>query len=328
MDSPPPTSTRNSRQSGFTLVEILIAASLTLILVFGVLSAYLFLGRNFTRLTGTQQQDVKARRALRQFTQDVGTANTFTTTTASSLVFTAPITVPACATTAGSPTVTCTSTAALAAGMTIWSVAPITLKNCATTNGNATVTCANTAGLFPGVVIAGPGLPTTGLPTLPVTVSSITNGTTFVLSTKASSTNSGVSLYANVKDIPDSTTISSITNGTTFVLSANAKATTSGLTFYTTTTITYTYNSVGGTLTRTIGGAPATTLLTDIDATVTSPTNGFAYFDQFGNAITATTTVKAVEFAFSTAVGTSKIGTKSSYRIVSPRVVVRNSAPQ
>src|SRR5258708_7184805 len=111
MDSPRLTSVRNSSASGFTLAEILIASSLMLFLSLGVITAYLFLGRNFTRLASTQQQDVKARRALFQFAQDVGKAISFTSTTTSNLTFTTPITLSGCSTTAASATVTCASTA-------------------------------------------------------------------------------------------------------------------------------------------------------------------------------------------------------------------------
>ena len=81
MDFRRPTGARKSAAAGFTLAEILIAATLTLMLALGVISAYLFLGRNFTRLGNTQVQDVKARRALFYFTQDVSSASSLTSAT-------------------------------------------------------------------------------------------------------------------------------------------------------------------------------------------------------------------------------------------------------
>lgn len=250
MDSPRPISVRDRPEAGFTLVELLIAASLMLVLGLGVISAYLFLGRNFTRLGNTQQQDVKARRALFYFTQDVSSATAFTSTVSANLTMTVPAT--------------------------------FALANCATTSGSKNVTCTSTTGLSAGLTVSGSGIPT-------------------------------------------DTTVTSVTNGTTFVLSANANATTAGqvITAYTSSTVSYLYDSSSGTLSRVAGGV-TTTLLTDIDSTATTPANGFVYYNQSGTAVTAAASVKSVEFAFTTKVGTANIGTQSSYRIVSPRVIARN----
>jgi prepilin-type N-terminal cleavage/methylation domain-containing protein len=67
------------RSAGFTLVELLVAMSLMATLMAGVLAAYLFLGRNLTRLVNLQQQERKTRHALRVFSQDVGMASNLTT---------------------------------------------------------------------------------------------------------------------------------------------------------------------------------------------------------------------------------------------------------
>jgi prepilin-type N-terminal cleavage/methylation domain-containing protein len=85
-----PTSARSTAASGFTLMELMIVMTLLAILSLGVISAYLFMGRNLERLAKTQEQDVAARRLLRQFTQDVGIANGFTSITSSTLTFTVP----------------------------------------------------------------------------------------------------------------------------------------------------------------------------------------------------------------------------------------------
>lgn len=42
-------------------------------------SAYLFVGRNFTRLANIQQQEVQGRRTLQRFTQDLSAATKLTT---------------------------------------------------------------------------------------------------------------------------------------------------------------------------------------------------------------------------------------------------------
>ncbi len=79
------TSDHDSRR-GFTLAEGMVATSLLAIVLAGVLAAYLFVGRNLTRLVNLQQQEVQSRRALRTFTQDVSAAISLSTGTSSQLV--------------------------------------------------------------------------------------------------------------------------------------------------------------------------------------------------------------------------------------------------
>lgn len=81
-------SAHSSRRGGFTLVELMVALSISAIVGAGVLSAYLFMGRNLTRLMNTQQQDTQSRRALHNFTADVSAAIQLTTATSSQLVLT------------------------------------------------------------------------------------------------------------------------------------------------------------------------------------------------------------------------------------------------
>jgi len=149
-------------QGGFTLTEVMVAASLSLIVLSGVLAAYLFLGRNLTRLVNAGGQDVKSRHVLRQFTSDVGAAVSFTTINSSNLTFTVPITLTNCTTTAGSTTVTCASTAGLQSNLTVSGVAP---------------------------AIWGAGIPNNAV------VNSVTNATTFVMSATATATTTGATLY-------------------------------------------------------------------------------------------------------------------------------------
>jgi Tfp pilus assembly protein PilW len=251
MDFPRPTSALKRTAGGFTLVELLMVLTPLAFLTLGVITAYLFLGRNFTRLANTQQQDVNARNALFYFTRDVGSAIAFTSTSTTNLTITVPTT--------------------------------LTLANCATTSASATVTCTSTAGLSASMALTGLGIPTTA------TVSSVTNATTLVMSAAATATNTG--------------------------LTVNAVGTPA--------TVSYLYDSSAGTLTRTAGGV-TTTLLTSIDSAASSPSNGFACYNESSTAVTLAASVKSVEFAFTTKVGTATIGTQSSYKIVSPRVVVRN----
>lgn len=62
---------RGQKSSGFTLVEVLIGAALSAAVMAAVLSSYLFLGRQLTRLAHQQTLETQARRTLGQFTQDV-----------------------------------------------------------------------------------------------------------------------------------------------------------------------------------------------------------------------------------------------------------------
>ncbi len=170
-----------ARRAGFTLVEVMVATSLLAVVLAGVLAAYLFLGRNLTRLVNFQHQEVESRRTLRTFTQDVSAAIELTTATTTVLTVTKP-------------------TAA-----------------------------------------------------------------------------AGVS-----------------------------------------TTVTYTYSAAAGTLVRTEGGANKSLLTGLTSFTIT-------YYNEAGTVVTSSPqSVKAVEFAFSSAAGSAKSGTQAAYTTVSPRVLLRN----
>jgi len=71
---------RAKPNAGFTLVEVLIGMSLSLLIMGAVLSSYVFLGRNFTRSLGISSAnqpnlESQARRTLAYFTQDVRAAS-------------------------------------------------------------------------------------------------------------------------------------------------------------------------------------------------------------------------------------------------------------
>lgn len=61
--------------AGFTLVELLIGASLSAAIMAAVLSSYIYLGRGFGRLVIQQKLETESRRALGYFSQDVQTAS-------------------------------------------------------------------------------------------------------------------------------------------------------------------------------------------------------------------------------------------------------------
>jgi prepilin-type N-terminal cleavage/methylation domain-containing protein len=73
---------------GFTLVELMVAVSAMTIVFAGIFAAYLFVGRNLTRLVNFQQQEVQSRRALREFTQDLSGAVNLTTATSTQIALT------------------------------------------------------------------------------------------------------------------------------------------------------------------------------------------------------------------------------------------------
>lgn len=89
-----------------------------------------------------------------------------------------------------------------------------------------------------------------------------------------------------------------------------------------TATVTYTYSSGAGTLTRADTSNPGTdTLLTGL--TVFAIT----YYNDRGTAVTSSPqSVKSLEFSFTAAAGNANIGTRATYKSVSPRVLLRNKA--
>jgi prepilin-type N-terminal cleavage/methylation domain-containing protein len=92
-------------RAGFTLVELLIGMSLSLMLMLAVLSSYVYLARQFTRTLGFSSfyqptLEAQSRRTLAYFTQDVGMASSISgTPSATSVVLVIP-------TSSGSTTVT------------------------------------------------------------------------------------------------------------------------------------------------------------------------------------------------------------------------------
>ncbi|HRG55913.1 MAG TPA: prepilin-type N-terminal cleavage/methylation domain-containing protein [Lacunisphaera sp.] len=59
---------------GFTLVEVMIAATLSTFVLAGVLSAFVFLGRTSFRSSGYSEMEAEVRRALEQFASDTRSA--------------------------------------------------------------------------------------------------------------------------------------------------------------------------------------------------------------------------------------------------------------
>jgi Tfp pilus assembly protein PilV len=91
---------------GFTLVEVLIAATLSTFVLAGVLSAFVFMGRTGFRSAGYSEMEAEVRRGLEVFAQDTRSATDVRWNTAQSITLTvngSPVTY-AYDTTSGSPT--------------------------------------------------------------------------------------------------------------------------------------------------------------------------------------------------------------------------------
>jgi prepilin-type N-terminal cleavage/methylation domain-containing protein len=58
-------------RAGFTLVELLVGVTLSAAVMAAVLSSYIFIGRNLTRISNQQALEVDARRTLAYFNEDV-----------------------------------------------------------------------------------------------------------------------------------------------------------------------------------------------------------------------------------------------------------------
>ena len=82
--------TNRGASRGFTLVELMIAMSLSAVVFAAILSAYVFIGRNLTRLANLEQQEGQCRRLLNTFAKDVGMAMRVTTASDTQLTLTVP----------------------------------------------------------------------------------------------------------------------------------------------------------------------------------------------------------------------------------------------
>jgi hypothetical protein len=65
----------NRRSAAFTLVEVLIAATLSTFVLAGVLSAFLFLARSGFRASGYSEMEAEVRRGLETFARDARNAS-------------------------------------------------------------------------------------------------------------------------------------------------------------------------------------------------------------------------------------------------------------
>lgn len=63
---------------GFTLVELIVGMSLSVVIFAAILSGFTFLGRSLTRLVNTHDQEAKSRRAFSVFAKDISVATQVT----------------------------------------------------------------------------------------------------------------------------------------------------------------------------------------------------------------------------------------------------------
>ncbi len=85
--SPVPEAKRQSRR-GFTLVEMMIAAGISALILTGIMTTFLHLGRSGARFQNYNDMEAQTRRTLELFAQDVRQASTVTWNSATSVTFT------------------------------------------------------------------------------------------------------------------------------------------------------------------------------------------------------------------------------------------------
>jgi len=306
---------------GFTLIEVMISMSLLAIICTAVISAYLFLGRNLTRLVNVQQQQVQSRRALRVFTQDLSAAIQLTTMTSTQIALSKP---------AGSGTATVTFRYANAPApdrpMSIMVNGTVVNNNLSFPSTGVWTTWATTS----IVVSLNPGSNT-----IRATATTANGGPNVDKIDVTSSGSSSPVSYQGEDATFGNTTFENINGGYTGTGYANYANATGSFVQWTvnqaSATVSYTYaapspsTAANGTLTRTETVPPAAATTQTLLSGLTTFT--FNFYDVGGNAITSNPqNVKTAELSFTSAVGTAAIGTQASYVTVSPRVLVRNKA--
>lgn len=81
---------RRARPAGFSLTEVIIAATLTGFVLAGVLSAFVFIGRSGFRASNLSELENEARRGLEVFAEDARLASDIHWNSAQSITFTVP----------------------------------------------------------------------------------------------------------------------------------------------------------------------------------------------------------------------------------------------
>lgn len=81
---------RSKSRLGFTLVEVMIGASLGTMILAGVMSTFLMLGRSGTNVANYSSMETESRRALEEFSQDLRMASAITWNSPQSITLTVP----------------------------------------------------------------------------------------------------------------------------------------------------------------------------------------------------------------------------------------------
>jgi|JI10StandDraft_1071094.scaffolds.fasta_scaffold03143_4 Tfp pilus assembly protein PilW len=90
MSAPRASFPRPARRAAFSLVEIMIGASIGSFVLLGILTAFVTLGRNGARLYNYNTMETESRRALDEFSQDVRMASGIVWNSATSVTLTVP----------------------------------------------------------------------------------------------------------------------------------------------------------------------------------------------------------------------------------------------
>ena len=76
------------RRQGFTLVEVLMGSALSVFILAGILSTFLFLGRSGVNVQNYNDMEAQARKALEYFAEDTRQASAIAWTSTTSLTLT------------------------------------------------------------------------------------------------------------------------------------------------------------------------------------------------------------------------------------------------
>lgn len=88
MTTTTPSPTRKAARRGFTLVEVMIGATLAAFILAGVMSTFLFLGRSGANIQNYNDMESQARTALELFAEDTRQASSITWITSEELYLT------------------------------------------------------------------------------------------------------------------------------------------------------------------------------------------------------------------------------------------------